>query len=92
MEVLGPLVDLAPGGQATADLVWSVCRCPGPIVDATAVSCTTQRLEAVRVGRGAHVRGTFGVFATGWAQLREIRAARVLLDVTGRIALAELTR
>jgi len=81
MEVLGPLVGLAPGEQASADLVWAACRCPGPIVDATAVGCTTQRLKVVRHGRGAHVWGTFGVFAPGRAQLREIGSARVLLDV-----------
>jgi hypothetical protein len=81
MEVLGPLVDLAPGEQASADLVWSACRCPGPIVDTTAVGCTAQRLEVVRHGPGAHVQGTFGVFTPGRAQLREIGSPRALLDV-----------
>jgi hypothetical protein len=80
MEVLGPLVDLAPGAESSADLVWAACRCPGPIVDVTRAGCTGRSLQLQRLGDAWHVRGGFGVFAPGHVQLRALGSSTTLLE------------
>ena len=78
MEVLGPLVDLLPGEESSADITWAACRCPGPILEVSEAACTAQRLEVQRQAGGWRVRGTFGVFAPGRIQLRA--GSRVVLE------------
>jgi Domain of unknown function (DUF4380) len=80
MEVLGPLQRLSPGEQASADLIWSACRCPGGVVDATTAGCVSDPLRVEPHGETCHVTGTFGVFAPGRAQLRIKGTANVLID------------
>ena len=49
MEVLGPLIDLAPDAVSSMDLVWAACRCPGPISDITRYGAyTVPALTTVR--------------------------------------------
>jgi hypothetical protein len=80
MEVLGPLVELAPGEDASAEMVWAACRCPGPIRDVTPSGCTAEPLELQPVDGTWRVRGAFGVFASGRVQLRA--GSDVLLELT----------
>jgi hypothetical protein len=80
MEVLGPMVTIAPGEEASADLVWATCRCPGPIVDVTEKHCTSQRLVVEHRGGAAHVRASFGFFQPTRVQLRDRSSGQVLLE------------
>ena len=80
MEVLGPLVDLAPGDASSADLEWAVCRCPGPILDVGAAGCTAEPLRLERRGESWRVSGTFGVFVPGRAVLQS--GGHVVLERT----------
>jgi hypothetical protein len=81
MEVLEPLQRLAPGEQATGDLVWAACRCPGGrVVEATAAGCVSRPLRVDRRGYKSHVSGTFGVFAPGQAHLRVQETGEVLIS------------
>jgi len=80
MEVLGPFESLSPGEQASADITWAACRCPGPILDATPAGCVGTSLKVVRQGDTSHVRGTFGIFTPGVVQLRQQESSRVLLE------------
>ena len=50
MEVLGPLKSLSPGEQASSDLIWAACRCPGQIVDATPHGCVGEPLALSAYG------------------------------------------
>jgi hypothetical protein len=70
MEVLGPLVELAPGEDASAEIVWAACRCPGPIRDVGRSGCTAEPLELQSVDGNWRLRAAFGVFAPGQVQLR----------------------
>jgi len=80
MEVLGPLQRLSTGEQASADLSWAACRCPGDrIVDASAAGCASAPLRVERRGETSHITGTFGVFAPGQAQLRVQGTGQVLI-------------
>jgi hypothetical protein len=78
MEVLGPLVDLSPGEDTSADITWAACRCPGPVIDVTEGGCTAERLQVERDADGWRARGTFGVFAPGRIELRA--GSQVVLD------------
>jgi hypothetical protein len=80
MEVLGPLVDLAPGESSSLDLVWAACRCPGKIVDVTRYACCGRPLELRHHGDGWQVQGAWGVFESGRVQLRPLGESDVLLE------------
>jgi len=67
MEVLGPLVSLAPGASARETITWGACRCPGPIRAVTAAGCVSQPLTVDQ----SRAQGVFGVFAPGQARLRD---------------------
>jgi hypothetical protein len=80
MEVLAPLERLLPGEEASADLIWVACRCPGDrIVGATQAGCVSAPLRVERRGEISHVTGTFGVFMPGEAQLRVQETGSVLI-------------
>lgn len=76
MEVLSPLVHLEPGGTSSAELLWSACRCPGPILHVTALGCIGQPLTVT----GARAQGAFGVFAAATARLLAQPSGHVLLE------------
>jgi hypothetical protein len=80
MEVLGPLVELAPGEEISADVIWAACRCPGPIRQVSRAGCTAEPLEVKRLAEGCRARGAFGVFAPGRVELRA--GSAVLLERT----------
>ena len=80
MEVLGPLVDLAPGASSSMDLVWAACRCPGPIIDVTRYGCCARSLELRRRGSVWRVEGAWGVFEPGRVELRPLRSSECLLE------------
>jgi hypothetical protein len=71
MEVLGPLVELAPGEASSMDLVFAACRCPGPIVDVTAEVSCSRPLALHRLEHQLRVSATYGVFEAGRMQLRD---------------------
>jgi hypothetical protein len=87
MEVLSPLYDFAPGQSYNMMIRWGVCRCPGLVIDVTEAGCTSQKLQAERVGESARVTGTFGVFDAGQLALQWLDAAG---RVTGEVALGSV--
>ncbi|MFC1692704.1 DUF4380 domain-containing protein [Candidatus Latescibacterota bacterium] len=64
LEVLGPLVGLAPGREASLDVKWGVCRCSGvkKVVPAGVIAEELTYENDV-------IRGKFGVFYAGILQL-----------------------
>ena len=68
-EVLGPLHRLRPGKRASQRITWSAAYCPAPIVDVVEAGCVHQPLT-VEVDEGwGRVRGVFGSFLEGRAEL-----------------------
>ncbi len=82
MEVLGALVDLAPGASSSMDLVWVACRCPGPIIGVTRYGCCARSLELLQRGGVWHVQGAWGVFESGRVQLRPLGSPDCLLELS----------
>ena len=68
-EVLSPLLTLEPQRIKMQQIVWSAAACPAPIVAVTDVGCVHQPLTADVVAGRANVRGVFGCFTVGRAQL-----------------------
>jgi hypothetical protein len=68
-EVLGPLRMLRPGQVQTLEVEWYVARCPGPIVHVTPLACVHEKLQQQPADGGMRLRGTFGVFRPGRADL-----------------------
>ncbi|MFN2135308.1 MAG: DUF4380 domain-containing protein [Candidatus Promineifilaceae bacterium] len=64
-ELLGPLLDIAPGQTINFSATWGVCRCPGLVVDVTDAGCTVQSLKAVAQGQYVRLTGKFGLFDRG---------------------------
>jgi hypothetical protein len=69
VEVLGPLRTPRPGQIQSLDVGRCVARCPGPIVDVTPLACVHEKLQQRGADGGTHLRGTFGVFCPGRAEL-----------------------
>ncbi len=68
-EVLSPLFTLVPGAVAHQRLTWSAAFCPAPILDVTDVGCVHQPLSVDVSAGWARVRGRFGCFLAGHAEL-----------------------
>jgi Domain of unknown function (DUF4380) len=84
MEVLGPLVELAPGESSSMALMWAACRCPGPVSNVTRDACCGRPLQVERRGNGWHVSGAWGVFESARVQLRTRGTSDVLLEQTAK--------
>ena len=68
-EVLSPLFTLPPGKVASQRVTWSAAYCPAPIVDATDLGCVHQPLSVDMDAGWARIRGVFGCFAQGRAEI-----------------------
>jgi hypothetical protein len=68
-EVLGPLRTLGPGEQTTLGIEWGIARCPAPLLRVNAAGCSHDPLSVVVEGNWARVRGIFGCFDVGRADL-----------------------
>jgi hypothetical protein len=69
MEVLSPLVKLAPGKTYTFTEDWYAAHCRGPALGVSEVGVVAKRLAANRLGDRVVVTGTFGSFYRGTARL-----------------------
>ena len=68
-EILSPLLTLRPLEIKMQQLIWSAAVCPAPIIDVTDVGCAHQALSVeARAGR-ARIRGVFGCFVEGGAEI-----------------------
>ncbi len=77
-EVLSPLLTLRPLEIKMQQLIWSAAACPAPIVDVSDIGCAHQPLSvAVAEGR-ARIRGVFGCFLEGRAEIE-------FLDEAGKV-------
>jgi hypothetical protein len=73
VEVLSPLVDLAPQQSTSFVIDWYATRIDGPIVKATDAGVCKRRLSLQLLDKNeekiAHLRGLFGVFQGGTVEL-----------------------
>lgn len=74
-EVLSPLFTLQPGESASQRVTWSAAACPAPIAAVTDVGCVQQALDIDISDGWARVRGLFGCFLDGSAQLECLSAS-----------------
>ena len=81
-EILGPMRTMAPGESHSLDIEWYAARCPGPILDVSPVGCCHQPLTAEWSGHRLRLKGVFGPFFLGAADL-------VWLDAEGRVCTVE---
>ncbi len=80
-EVLSPIFTLQPQQVAAHSVTWSAAICPAPIVDVTDVGCVHQPLS-VEINDGwSRLRGEFGCFLDGRAEIECLDEAG---DVIGR--------
>ena len=68
-EVLSPLLTLHANGVAAQRVTWSAAYCPAPIVAVTDVGCVHQPLSIGLSEGWARIRGIFGCFLAGRAEL-----------------------
>ena len=87
-EILGPLTTMQLGESAELRVVWSAARCPGPIVAVNDVGCAHELLSAAATGGRWHVRGVYGCFHGGRAELALLDDAG---DVVARRDLGEVS-
>ena len=79
-EVLSPLFTLGPGEVASERVTWSAAYCPAPIVEVTEVGCAHRPLT-VDVAEGwARIRGVFGCFLDGRAEIECLDEAGEILS------------
>ena len=69
VEVLGPLVDLAPNQSTNFVIDWYSTHIDGPILRATDAGVCKRRVSVQVTDKLAHVRGLFGVFQGGTIEL-----------------------
>ena len=74
-EVLSPLLTLPPLRIRMQQVTWSAAYCPAPIVDVTDVGCVHQPLSIDVADGWAQIRGEFGCFLAGRAQLEFVDEA-----------------
>lgn len=79
-EVLSPLYTLHPLQIKMQQLIWSAAYCPAPIVDVTDVGCAHQPLTAVINDGWARIRGVFGCFLEGSAEIECLDEAGEVLS------------
>ncbi len=65
VEVLGPLVNLAPGDSTILVENWYACRGIGPVLAVNRAGLVTKKLSALRNDDTIKLTGTFGVFYPG---------------------------
>ncbi|MCY4073034.1 MAG: DUF4380 domain-containing protein [Chloroflexi bacterium] len=68
-EVLSPLFTLPPQKKASHRVTWSAAYCPAPIVDVTELGCAHQPLTVDLRDGWARIRGVFGCFLAGRAEV-----------------------
>ncbi len=68
-EVLGPMQQIEPGGEASFTIEWAGCRCNGPVVDVQDAGCVARPLQAIYIAEGVQITGGFGVFDAGQLHL-----------------------
>ena len=81
-EVLSPLLTLEPLRIKMQQIVWSAAACPAPIVDVSDVGCVHQPLSIDVSAGWARIRGVFGCFLAGRAQLEYLSQTGDALSVT----------
>ncbi|MCW3816408.1 DUF4380 domain-containing protein [Micromonospora sp. DR5-3] len=69
-EVLGPLVDLAPGEHTDLIVRLSVLRCGAPPRRVTPGGVVLRHLHAARTGHGLQLTGAFATFTDGTVRCR----------------------
>ena len=89
-ETLSPLHTLHPFDDASQRVTWSAAQCPGPIVDVTDVGCVNQPLAVAREQDCWRIRGVFGCFYDGEAQLAALDEAGEVLRTTDLGAVSPL--
>ena len=79
-EILSPLHRLRPLEIKMQQLIWSAAVCPAPIIDVSDVGCAHQALSVEARAGFARIRGVFGCFVEGGAELEFLTAAGAVLD------------
>ncbi|MDE2853463.1 MAG: DUF4380 domain-containing protein [Chloroflexota bacterium] len=79
-EILSPLHTLQPLEIKLQQLIWSAAACPGPIVDVNEVGCAHQPLSVALTDGGARIRGVFGCFLVGRAEIECLDEAGQILS------------
>ena len=79
-EVLSPLYTLNPLQIKFQQIIWSAAKCPAPIVDVADVGCVHQPLSAEINDSEARIRGVFGCFLQGSAELEFLQDSGAVLN------------
>ncbi|MCY3781077.1 MAG: DUF4380 domain-containing protein [Chloroflexi bacterium] len=87
-EVLSPLCTLQPGKVASQRVTWSAAFCPAPIVAVTDFGCAHRTLTVNLDGGWARIRGIFGCFLDGRAEIECLDEAG---DVVSRLDLGPVS-
>lgn len=78
-EVLSPLHTLQPLEIKMQQIIWSAAACPAPIVDVSDVGCIHRPLKVDVDGVRARIRGVFGCFLKGGAEIEFLNEAGAVL-------------
>ena len=79
-EVLSPLFSLQPTEVASHHVTWAAAYCPAPIVEVTDVGCVHQQLSIDLSEGWARIRGVFGCFLAGHAELVFLDSSDTILS------------
>ncbi len=80
-KVLSPLLTLHPLQIAMQQVTWSAAYCPAPIVAVTDVGCVHQPLSIDVNQDWARIRGVFGCFFSGRAELECLNESEDILSL-----------
>ncbi len=69
MSLRSALREVAPNDTLTFTVLYGAAHCPSPIVSATRAGVVNAPLTAERLAGSVHLKGVFGVFYTGFAQV-----------------------
>lgn len=79
-EVLSPLLTLRPLEIKMQQLIWSAAACPAHIVDVNDVGCAHEPLAVDMRDGSARIRGLFGCFLEGGAEIECLNEAGEVLS------------
>lgn len=86
VEVLGPLVTLAPGDSTKMVENWYAARSLGPVLDVNAAGLVTNKLKAQQSGDSVTLTGTFGIFHSGKVKTQFCNASGAIVTLVDSTA------
>ncbi|NUP98695.1 MAG: hypothetical protein HUU35_02445 [Armatimonadetes bacterium] len=90
MSLSSPLAQLAPGEPLSFTVYYGAAACPLPIVAASRAGVVSTPLQAEKLGDSVQLRGVFGTFHTGHAQVAFFDQQGALLARTEPVPVSPL--